>query len=625
MKRQYASMLIAVLLCLLLLPLTNLVNVSDAAGGSAAPLTASPGWGTTETFDMVSTGTTGQFKDFVLSPNPNTDAVVLDGRVWIMFRANDSALVAKYTPTVVQRAWNMSFDAFTPRNGASYASVDRTSGTYGLKAMLVDAMGRNVTGVELLIGPSSVEGILTFNSISGRWNRESAGILPAITNRSTLQESAPDRYTVSMTMTSPTSVQLTVVQSRAGTIFVKDVDVDTYPGIVPSLQFYSDASIGFLPTDDSHGPYPVSGGWMLDNFETRPVTSAFVEVQPNVEVNDRSDPQWLKVVDPFGRTVTDADVAIAGNQAIFNSTSGRYEAPNWKPSVNWAVPTAYTMIEGGVTIEGLIKVTTVPDPCAAVVTKWWNGWGWATGLGRDDCVGPSTALDTYKGYDHPLTAYIFTDNPIGNSSLIVPTQSEIAKHGPHDYYNWMKKTWEESVTSAEQGQQSLAKAYAFASRWDDPSYVGNGDTYISLANPGNTATFQMEYAQYQAGVRIEGTSSNQGNGAPGNDSLISSWGVDQWAKWDPTTPIDMMDALRQVNTDYVQTYASIIDIAQRGGLARFYNHGTIVQPDILHWVCDNKTDGTPENWKATDGEAASYYYGRMTTDVVANARKPPRT
>ena len=159
------------------------------------------------------------------------------------------------------------------------------------------------------------------------------------------------------------------------------------------------------------------------------------------------------------------------------------------------------------------------------------------------------------------------------------------------------------------------KAYAFASRWDDPSYVGNGDTYISLANPGNTATFQMEYAQYAAGIRIEGTSSNQANGAPGNDSLIGSWGIDPWAKWDPMTPMDLMDAVRQFDSDVNINFTTLISVADAGGLARIYNHGTIAQPNILHWICDNKTDGTPENWKATDGEAASYVYGLMTTDV----------
>ena len=127
----------------------------------------------------------------------------------------------------------------------------------------------------------------------------------------------------------------------------------------------------------------------------------------------------------------------------------------------------------------------------------------------------------------------------------------------------------------------------------------------------------MEYAQYQAGIRIEGISSNQFNGAPGNDSLIGAWGVDPWAKWDPMGPIDLMDTARQLNTDNTLDYARILAIAHEGGLARFYNHGIIKQPDILHWLCDNKSDPSVENWRATDGEAASYYYGRMTTDVKA--------
>ena len=103
--------------------------------------------------------------------------------------------------------------------------------------MLVDAMGQNITGIELLVGPSDVEGFLTYNAISGLWTRESAGILPALSNRSTDQEPTPDRNTVSMARTSSTSIQLTVVHSRVGTIFVKNINVNFDPQTVPSLQF----------------------------------------------------------------------------------------------------------------------------------------------------------------------------------------------------------------------------------------------------------------------------------------------------------------------------------------------------------------------------------------------------
>ncbi len=619
MKRQIASPLIAFSICILLLPLASLATIAVAMENpEVSPITSADGWGSSETFDNVPTGTVHSFNDFALSPNLNSEAVVLGGRLWVMFRDNDSALLAKYSPSVLQNRWNISFDAFTPRNGASYNIGNHIPWRYGLKAMIVGSDGRNITGIELLIGPSNVEGILSYDPVSGDWTREAAGILPAISNRSPDQESSPDRYTVSIEHSASRSIQLTVTHSRIGTIFVKTVSMIGDSDAVPSLHLYSDSTIAHINTTDIHGPYPISGGWMLDNFQTRAVVSRFAEVQPNIELNRRSDPQWLKVVDPFGMVIQDASVTIAGRQATFNPANGRYEAATWLPEVDWTAHTSYSATVDGVTLSGFIKVTTVSDPCDAFVTKWWNGWPWATVLGRDDCSGPQTVLDTFIGFDHPLTAYIFTDGPMGNSSMILPTQSEIAKHGPHDYYNWMNKTWEESFDSANQGQLALKNAYEFASRWDDPAYVGNGDTYISMANPGNSATFQMEYAQYLAGMRIEGISSNQANGVAGNDSIIGSWGLEQWAKWDPMDPIDLMDAGRQLRTDTPSMeMTTIMSILHRGGLARIYSHGPIAQPDMLQWICNNKTDPSLENWKATDGEAASYQYGRMTTDIRA--------
>ena len=174
MKRKFTTPLIAFSICLLLLPFTSLATISGDGTGTAA--TVSAGWGSTETFDKVPTGTTTSFHDFTLTPNTNTDTVVLDGRLWIMFRGNDSEAVARYAPTVPIKTWAMSFDAFTPRNGASYRLENPVPGLYGLKAMLVGSDGKDVTGIELLVGPQNLEGILSFNAATGNWIRESSGI-----------------------------------------------------------------------------------------------------------------------------------------------------------------------------------------------------------------------------------------------------------------------------------------------------------------------------------------------------------------------------------------------------------------------------------------------------------------
>ena len=86
--------------------------------------------------------------------------------------------------------------------------------------------------------------------------------------------------------------------------------------------------------------------------------------------------------------------------------------------------------------------------------------------------------------------------------------------------------------------------------------------------------------------------------------------------------MDLMDAIRQLNTDIARSWNDsfrIVDlIAQNHGLLRVFGHPEtpIKTPSILHWIDNSKTNYSHENWKATDGEVASYVYGRWSTQVV---------
>ena len=362
---------------------------------------------------------------------------------------------------------------------------------------------------------------------------------------------------------------------------------------------------------------------MLDDLGVRSTASRYAFVEPAYEYVPKDSPAWLVVQDGNGVPIGDAVVTIGGQVAVFDIIEGRYEA-TYDREVDWAVPTDYVVNLDGVEMSGRLEVTTVQTDPLASVPKWWNGWAWATVFGLDDCAGPASALNHYRDYDHPTTAYVMSI--VGNSSDVLATQSEIGLHLPHDYTTWMKKSWTESVNAATSGQDTFSSAYNYSSRWDDPGYVGDGDAYISMANPGNSATYQMMYAQYAAGMRIEGIGSNLYNGVPGNSSLMGCywvWGseIDPYVAWDPTSPYDLMDASRQWNTDNPgQTYDRVKVIAEGGGLLRVYAHPghPINDAGILHWIDDAKTNYSLENWKATDGEAASYTYGRWTTDVVRN-------
>ncbi len=567
--------------------------------------------GLVETLDSATAGTHGVYGSLDITGNARTDAVILGGALWLMFTNNDSSMVCSYSPKTNANAWNISMDAYTPRIGASYCAAHQTPGLYGIRMMLKDVNGVNITGVELLAGTRDKEGIYVYTPANG-WTRAVAGLLPAIIDSSTDSGNMPRHYTISFARISDSQVRITVRHTTAG--LLTQLTVNTGGSVVrPGVDVYSDVSMAWIKTQAGM-VYPMGGGWMMDNFMIRSSGTRWFQTYPDYETVNLNGAMWISVRDENGRPISDAQVSLGGSIAIYDASTERYQAVTNTSSLKWSVPTTYNVSVDGVQCAGTIKLTTAYSSDLVSVTKWWNGWDWVSVFGRDDCYGPQTALNTYKGYDHPITAYIFTDNPTGNSSSILSSQSEIAKHGPHDYWNWMKKSWSDSVASANQGQQALIKAYAYASRWDNPAYVGKGETYISLANPGDSATYQMMYAQYQVGIRIEGTGSSSCNGVSGNASLIGCWWLTPYQKWNPTSPIDLMDACRQYCTDSKSiTYSSLMDLARRGGVARFYNHGVIAQPDILHWVTNVKTNFTLENWKATDGEVASYLYGRMTT------------
>jgi hypothetical protein len=263
------------------------------------------------------------------------------------------------------------------------------------------------------------------------------------------------------------------------------------------------------------------------------------------------------------------------------------------------------------------------DPIQDIeVSRWWNGWDWVSVFGRDDSTHSTSASETYRLFDHPATSYLYSGFT-GNSSDLLPTQSEIALHFPHEYRTWGHKSWSEAVASADSGHDMLEGRYEFASRWDDPNYVGVGDTYISLANPGNTASWEMMYAQMLRGTRIMGTSSWTYLG--GNGSLIGSYWlytyaqdwIPTWGSWHPHQKADLMDMLRVINTDVDNTsQINVVKlVAENSGVVRFYNHDVVANTTLLYWVTNPKTDFSFENWKATDGEVASYINGRWGMDA----------
>jgi len=608
-----ASVRIFAVFAVALLMLSCLIVVLDDGNNETDP---SKNKGSIETLDSIMTGTTASFDDVILKGSAATDVVVLDGAIWFMYIKNGSQMAASYHPRPPSSDWNISFEAYAPREGSSYTSLNQSVGRFSLVAMIEDQKGNNRTGISLVVGKEGTEGVYLYNG-SG-WEMVVDDVLPAVIDRQTDSGSRPGRYIVSCAFDGDDIAKWTVRHVPDGDCFVYNVSLPSGCGLKPELKFYTNTTIGRLST--SGGIY---GGWMVDDLGIRSIGTRYPVIDLAYEYVEKGDPFWLKVTDEYGRAIEDAKVEISGVSATL-TPEGEYISLASR-NVNWSSPTAYKVIVDGVTVDGLIDVTVMVSCSEASISKWWNGWDWATVFGTDDCGSISTALDMYRYYDHPVTAYIINCGSVSTSSLL-KTKSEIAIHAgiKHDYQNWMKKNWTDSVEDAKRGHERLDRAYDFASRWDDPSYVGWGDTYISLANPGNTASLEMMYAQYLYGTRIEGVSSGFSGGVAFSPDLMGCYWPDGLTSsdagyaWDPTSPYDLMDADRQWSTDGNGcSYDIVRTYADAGALFRIYNHPgmNISNPELLHWIDNDKTNYSKENWKATDGEAASYIFGKWTIDL----------
>ena len=589
-------------------------NVWLTVGGNQTGVKAVDKWGEIETFGNTSTGTLGNFDNVSLAQSPGIESVILDHHVWIMMRSNATdAPVLNYTPEIKGSSWNITLEGYAPKGNDNLSANGSYPQGFGLKAFVIDKARDKLAGVELSYGSPGYSFIRIFDAKMGSWENVSDEILPSTTHKSPQCGMEPDRYIISFCSSDARTCNITVLQTAVGVIGSRVV---TMPGLATPYQLVMQGNATTLSKKVLSSKETLCGGWIVSRIGIRGGTARYPFIEPNYEYVVASESVPTNVTGAVVSQITDATVMIAGVKASYIATKERYEA-SLSGVVDWSVPVNYDVTVDGVTTHGMILVTYVSPAPHASVSQWWNGWDWVSVFGLDDCSSPGMALSKYSGYHHPVTAYLLATN--GNAADILPTQSEIGLHYPHLWWRTNSLFWSEARTTAQQGQKLLDN-YPFASRWDDPANGGNGRTFISMANPGNWASYQLLYAEYQDGIRIDGNSGN-------NASQIGSWFlpnqyVSPGSGWDPYTPMDLMDASRQLSTDVAyswnDTFRIVDQIAQNHGLLRVYGHPEtpIKISSILHWIDDNKTDYSYENWKATDGEVASYVYGRWSTDVT---------
>lgn len=606
-------------------------------------------WGYVETLSAVPTGThdpanislsSGMLR--LIDADANEESLILQGSLYTFSRQDlPNMTVASYEPNPVDDGlgWNISMTLYPTRDESAFKAINKTVSKIGLTLYLYSG-GSALAGVSFEVGESGSghERVRLRDARGGNWTDFAADIVPAYPNRrgsqidrpalsDSLYGLAPDRYTVSFSYSAGDDY-VNVFLYHASEGYLARAEAGLFAPIVSPIQV-------MLVTDtdlEISSGYYQCGYWVLDDISYRGLMTRYAVLGPAYEYVYKGRQAWVTVKDLEGNHIDDASVEIEGIPASYNSEARRYEA-RLTLGVGWGQVVNYTVEVDGCRISDSMLLTVMPylDDIKVSLPLWWNGWDWVTVFGRDDSTYATTGVDTYWQFSHPTTSYIITDRAFGQSEDILLTQSEIAIHYPHDYTLWPQKFWAEAVTSANQGHNAIENIFTFASRWDDPSYVGKGDMYISVASPGNSASWAQIFAHYARGTRILGFASNPYNGAPGNASIIGSWWArtytaegTSWAapnsQWYPYSPMDLMDSARGPNTDVdlpQDEWNLTFWIAEHGGVRRVYNHGIVSSTAavLLNWMCEPKTNFSLENWKATDGEVASYVYGRWTTDV----------
>ncbi|MCJ7463824.1 MAG: hypothetical protein MUO81_03690, partial [Thermoplasmata archaeon] len=425
-------------------------------------------WGLSETFWNVSMGTSApaSFNDVVLVQQTYTDSVVLDGWLWEMTTANMVGTVARFSPSgpaTRTNDWNISAEITRPREDSSYTTynISVAAGNQSLIIYLTNETGFVLAGLNMTTGSVYGESIGAYDAFNAIWYQVADDIRPAFSNDFENYGYKPDRYVVSFSHEYLSSaVEIVVRNTATGVVFKGSYSIPTLEGVDnPQLRFDIRSTVGTVSI------YNVAGGWIIDNLMFKSMSSRYPTIGPVYERVAKQDPIWLDVRDIDGDPIMDADVTINGTSASYNGVVERYEA-NLALPVDWDVPIPYSALVDGMLVNDTLKVSTTPDLDTRVsLPRWWNGWDWVTVLGRDDSSSPLSAPQTFSAFDHPKTSYI-NSGFTGNSTELLPTQSEIAIHYPHDYQAWGSKFWSEAVTSASAGHSAFESAYWFASRWD---------------------------------------------------------------------------------------------------------------------------------------------------------------